>query len=228
MRIILLPGTHSAYGENDRDEWWFTGKNAGGFQYAHASPFVHYIRQAALEPWPFLWESRINGGPSVLLPWNWFGKRRHTTWESWGDALAERLLSVPPRERIVLAHSHGGAVATKAFSQVHGRLLITVATPVRDDCKDWYGATSRNVERWVHVHSDADRMFRWGSYFDGKFDLFAKDKSQPYAHENIFIPGVGHSGLLRSPEHFHWWQDSGLIGMLQDACLVSKDCEGVL
>lgn len=220
MRLLLIPGTHSAYTSKDREEWWWSAGE-------EVSPFVRKVVMGlGFTPRVFRWETRINGGPR--LPWHWFRKRRHTTWESWGDALAEDLREVPFTERMIVAHSHGGAVACRAVAQVPVKLLITISSPVRNDLTDWYRETARHADRWVHVHSDADRMFRWGSYFDGKFDLFTKDKSQPFAHQNIYIPKVGHSGLLRDPRDFHHWHDAGLAAILT-GCLPSgpKDEEEI-
>lgn len=217
MRIILVPGTWSAYTGDDAEEWW-----------QRDSPFVRQVLgPLGFEPLVHPWTTRVNGGPR--WPWQWFQQRQYPDWESAGDALASLLRLLHPDARIVLAHSHGGQIAARALSQVQARLLVTVSTPVRADLKDWYQATARNVGAWYHVHSDADRMFRRGTYFDGKWDLFVRNKEQPYATENIYAPKAGHSSVLRDPAAFGFWRDSGLAGHLADCrALSAKDCEGVV
>jgi pimeloyl-ACP methyl ester carboxylesterase len=107
-------GTHGWPEKGAEHEWWHP-----------ESPFAAWLRQRGLtpaRPKPFVWSGDLQGVPL-------FGAGKD--WQAGAAALDYYLCSLP-HPPLVIAHSHGGAVAL--LCAAGGRrieALVTVGTPVR-------------------------------------------------------------------------------------------------
>jgi hypothetical protein len=213
MKFLPLAGTHGWNGQL-KGEWWQEG-----------SPFLAFMSTQGWEPYnaedPFVWDTGIGG-----VPW-----KRSQGWYAAGLNLKhyDCFSGEPVR---IIAHSHGGQVA--AFAAAKGlriESLITIGTPFRADMKPIWEAALPKISNWTHVHSDwSDRTQLLGSMFDGAFGIQREFLwEDPLgvtrgATRNVALPGVGHSGILRDPEHFALWIDKGILKELHgldkdDACV---------
>ena len=186
-----------------RSPWWKDG-----------SPLWAYLDSYGLQP------ARIGGLPfrwstDLADSWKWWQKR-HSDWEAGGDALAYYLDALPERERVVLAHSHGGQVALHcAALGVKINRLVTVATPSREDMADVTRKARPNICRWWHVYDlDRDKTAWWGGFGDGRI---GNPRDQPAADVTVKMRGIGHSKLLNNPDLFDYWADAGLVAMMKGA-----------
>ena len=183
--------------------WWKDG-----------SPFWAYMAGHGIAP------ARINGLPfrwstDLADSWKFWAKRR-SDWEAGGDALAYYLDALPERERVVLAHSHGGQCALMcAALGVKIDRLVTLATPARKDMADTVAQARPNIREWWHVcDADTDNTAWWGAFGDGHV---GNTRTFPAANQNVLIPNIGHSKLLNDERLFWWWSQSGVIPMLKGA-----------
>jgi pimeloyl-ACP methyl ester carboxylesterase len=111
----------------------------------------------------------------------------------------------------LVAHSHGGALATLAIAYgLKARHLITVATPPRHDMAAIYGrAKSLLAGEWWHLYGDwhRDWMIKLGQLGDGAIGwrrkIYGVDRL-------VHVPGAGHSDLLR-PLHL---VETGVVDLL--------------
>ena len=170
---------------------------------------------------PFYWSGGLDG---LFWPWMRTSERKHLTWMTAGIALAERLRSLPLRDRTVFAHSHGGNVALYAAAQgVYIPVLITFMMPIREDMLEIVKKARPCLSTWIHVHSDTSDRVQWmGELLDHHLGIVrgaiwkVKGHVVEAADRNMQIPKVGHSALLTDPAKFKWWVDSGLIEIVKD------------
>lgn len=183
-----------------------------------SSPFSGFLQQhgcanlCAKADVPFEWTTNLD-----LFP------PRHDDWKAGGAALFYFIVPplhpefrVPPEETVVITHSHGLQVALYAAAMgLKIDRLIDVAGPVRKDMMDVAKTARPNIRRWLHLHSDfSDRMQWLGELFDGHFGIV---REHPLADENDGVRKVGHGGLLRDPNDFHFWGDRGWLTFLTTA-----------
>jgi len=203
-RVVLVAGTFSWNG-SDRGDW-----------YAPGSPFAVFLASRGVEPLfgvrpdgphPFTWSTELGG----------IGGRGRVVWQAAGVNLFNYLVpplcpdrQLPSAETNLIAHSHGlQVVLFAAAAGLNINTLISVGSPVRRDM--WATAvTARlNIRHWLHIHSDQSDRWQWlGELFDGHLGIV---REHPLADQNDFVPVVGHSELLRNPEHFHHWSDRGWL-----------------
>ena len=201
-KYIAIPGT-----------WGFKGEEApGDVWWAEYSQFANMMSRHGLTPigtGPFVWSTDVDGASL----WSLFGRDDpHNDWQAGAWALGYYLKGVPYEDRNIIAHSHGGQVAL--YAARHGikiRNLVTIATPVRKDMQGVAQAAASNIGSWTHVYSDwTDYMQLLGGLFDGQI---AFNRRMPFAHKNIKVPHVGHSGLLNTPRHWgHWAELAQYLG----------------
>lgn len=184
-----------------KSEWWQDDSKFWRYMQCHG------IYPARINGLPFRWSTDLADS------WNPFKKRR-SDWESGGDALAYYLDALPEQHRVVVAHSHGGQLPFICAAQgVKIDRLITVATPVRADMDGTVRLARLSIRHWTHVcDSKADRTAWWGAFGDRKL---GNVREFTQADANVKIGDIGHSGLLSNPDHFHWWQDAGLIDRIK-------------
>lgn len=196
MTVVAVAGTWAW-----QSAWWQDG-----------SPFWRYMEAHGVYP------ARINGLPfrwSTDLGNSWkFWQTRRSQWEAGGDALAYYLDALPAQHRVVLAHSHGGQVVAHAAAMgVEIDRVVTIATPYRADMEVTYAKARASIRRWAHVlDSDGDNTAWWGAFGDRRV---GNVRHFTQADANIKIAGIGHSGLLSDPKHFHWWTCAGIIDHLK-------------
>jgi hypothetical protein len=109
---------------------------------------------------------------------------------------------------VLLAHSHGGQVATGALAAgATVPLLVTVATPVRRDCGPIYAAARAQLEAdggtWRHLYGGRRDVFgQLGALFDGALSL---QRAMAHAHCNVYVPDRGHgAGEWCDPATWDW------------------------
>lgn len=209
--VILIAGTNS-WRPGVR-EWYMPG-----------SPFVAFLQAQGIEPVfgqngrPFTWSTDLGGVG--------FGDGDHRVWQAAGVNLIDYV--VPPRcpnLRIlpaytnVIAHSHALQVVLYACADgLEVDTLVSVGSPVRADMEDTARWARPRIRRWIHLHSDRSDRWQWlGGLFDGRLGIVRR---HPLADQNIAIPSVGHSTILRDPQAFHHWQDSGVIAALREITVV--------
>lgn len=177
---VLVAGTHGL-----NDNWWKPGSKFCSMLYQHR------IRCADSSD-PFVWCTGLDG----LIGDN-------SVWESSGAALRWYAHSkVRHYPLSVVAHSHGGQVA--AFAAAHGLhidRLITAAMPVRKDMDAVYSKAKRNIDKWVHLHSDSDMWQVLGGLRDGKWGIH---REVPYADVNICEKELSHRDFV---DDKLWWKN---------------------
>lgn len=201
MKYVAVGGTHAWRGDVETTGRWWQPE----------SPWWHYLRSQNWTPAredPFTWSTNLAG---VWLPW-----KRHPSmldWEAGGHALMYYLESIPFRDRVVFAHSHGGQVV--AFCVSHGvpiRALCTIGVPVRQDMTSRWELARPLINTWVHLHSDASDRWQWlGGLCDGRLGIvrhFAE------ADVNLKVPRAGHSKLLQDPSWFSQWRTLRVLEQL--------------
>jgi hypothetical protein len=207
-RVILVAGTHSWDGDG-RIDWYMPSSN-----------FASYLATQGVQPvfgdgHPFTWSTRLGGvgfGSSDLVEW-------HAAGVNLLNYIVPPLCPekrIPAVETNLIVHSHGLQVALFACaSGLQVNTLISVGSPVRKDMETIARAARPNITRWLHLHSDGSDRWQWiGELFDGRFGIVRKN---PLADANDFVSKVGHSDLLRNPEHFHLWAERDWLDWLQPA-----------
>lgn len=210
-RVALIGGT-----------WSWRGWRTAGQWYQADSPFVAFLEAAGFEvaakDRPFVWTSRVNG--------LWFQKNRHLDWDAAGANLAlwldwnDHTQGVTQPVDIVIGHSHALQVIAYAAAY-HGAeipLLVSVCSPIRDDMRATVQAARAHVGYWRHIASDwTDRMQWCGELCDGGWGIRRNAIWSEHgrvvvaANESVRYPGLGHSGLLRDPQHFDLWRSQGWL-----------------
>lgn len=211
MSLIPFTAVHGTWGfdgDPSEDEW------------SHPrSRLSQYLGTRGFQPLPpFYWTGAIDG----VRPWIWTAKRKHLTWQVSGLSLKMHLHDRSFGECALLTHSHGGQVALYAAAQgLHIPILVTFMMPVRSDMAHIAEVARPNIGHWIHLHTDSDALQLMGEFFDGAFGIVRRarwtdmdGKLRVGATNNLGLEGVGHSRMLTDPSLFHWWDDSGLIGLL--------------
>ena len=122
----------------------------------------------------------------------------HLAWEHGGEHLYRFLRDLPYRERVIVAHSHGGQVAFEALAlrpAVPVRALITVDSPVRGDMTEKRAEAIKVCALHIHLYGKG-----WGSRMRWLGQQGAFRRKMDTAHHNIAIKG-GHSGILTKAKH---------------------------
>ena len=209
-RVVLVGGTWSWRGLRTEGQWYQSG-----------SPFVTYLRTQGLEvasaDQPFVWTTRIAGYLGL--------RHRHLEWQAAGENLrvyldwTDRSQGVTEPYHAVICHSHGLQVCL--YAAAHGAViptLISVCGPVRQDMRDTAVAARPNIGSWLHLASDWSDPWQWfGEWCDGKVGSCREaiwkrqGKVVAAADLSVKIPGVGHSGLVRDPDHFGKWREYGWL-----------------
>jgi hypothetical protein len=156
------------------------------------------------------WTTNIDGVPNILA------KGRHRDWIAGGYALSYFLQLMPYEDRNIICHSHGlmPVLYACALGPVPVRRVISVCSPVRGDMQATADAAVPHIDRWRHISSSrGDVMQRLGELFDGYFSLWGV-RQWKQAHENLSIPGIGHSKLLNDPKFLDLWQTDGMLDFL--------------
>lgn len=185
-----------------KSQWWQDGSTFWAYMRLHG------IGPARIGGLPFRWSTDLGNS------WKFWESRR-SDWEAGGDALAYYLDALPERERVVVAHSHGGQLAfCCARLGVQIDRLVTVATPVRNDMKQIVDDARPYIRSWWHVCDEkSDKTAWWGAFGDRKI---GNSRVFTQANEVVKLPKIGHSKLLNDPNKLPLWEQSGLIHMLKD------------
>ena len=71
------------------------------------------------------------------------------------------------------------------------------------------------IGQWTHLYADwwRDWTQLGGSLFDWKIRPFRRTMRLDGV-EDLKVSGVGHSDLVRKPEHFEKWKTAGLLNRL--------------
>lgn len=210
-RYLPIQGTHDWRGSLDpTTQWWHP-----------SSPFARFMgrngfNQIGSED-PFLWTTDLDG---VSF---WRRQRRHLDWQHGGWSLDHYIRPplvqsaddiVPYDDRNIICHSHGLGVVLYAAGVYRLRIktLISVCSPVRDDLMEIGKAAREQIEFWLHISTDhTDVMQLLGNLCDGRIKMARK---HPLADLNDYVPGIGHSGILRDPVYFNLWRDLNWLGIL--------------
>ena len=204
---VAIPGTWGWADRHDPDAWFQTTS-----AFAAAMRALGYV---PLRPTPFMWTTRINGDAAwrrLLAPILPKALESGDTkdWESAADNLVYYCEAATEPD-VIIAHSHAGQILAYAARR-HGLtvpLAITVSTPVRNDMKAEYFALHRAAGTWRHLYDARSDWIAWmGMFGDGSL-LGAR--SMPYAHENIELDGVHHSGILSDPDKLGLWDTEGWL-----------------
>jgi hypothetical protein len=180
------------------------------------SPFRVDLRQHDFIALHFQgWTLSVDGVPiDVWQP------GRHRDWIAGGYAVSYFLERLPFEDRNLIVHSYGLNVILYAL-QLRGdvvpiRRLISVCSPVRRDMQEVADAARPYVDRWRHIAAgNYDPWQFFGELFDGHVGWNERKWSQ--AHENVTIPGIGHSKLLSDPAFVDLWSTDGNYDFLRAA-----------
>lgn len=177
------------------------------------SPFCRMLRLHDFAPMRFQgWTGNVSGVPNIL------SKGAHRDWVAGGYALAYFLRGLDYADRNLIVHSHGLAPVIYAAvrERVEIRRLISVCSPVRRDLQHQASGAVQRIGRWRHIAAaTGDPWQRLGELFDGHFGWGERKWKQ--AHENLSIPGIGHSGLLNDPKFLDLWETDGMLDFLRAA-----------
>jgi hypothetical protein len=166
------------------------------------------------------WTENIGGVPNLLSR----GKDRD--WWAGGYALGYLLKALALCDRNVICHSHGiGPVLYQAATagQLPINRLVSVCSPVRADLQDVANNAIGRIGRWRHIASANGDFMQWaGELFDGHIQL-ARERRWHQAHENLIIPGIGHSKLLNDDKFIGTapsyddglWSTDGMLDFLR-------------
>lgn len=174
---------------------------------------------------PFCWSGDVNGWQFWRRFTGRYSGGDREDWEAGGSALRWYLAGAKVEDRGCIAHSHGLWPVIEAAA--HGLKipwLISVGSPIREDMEDRIKLARPNIGAWLHIYDPHfDWWGMWGSFGDGKFNWNRAQRYAGEAHDyrdsvlysrfwpraggNDPITGVGHSGILVDPQHFHYWTD---------------------
>lgn len=159
------------------------------------------------------WSGDVSGVPSLL------SKGKHRDWIAGGFGLGYQLRGMNYDDVNIVCHSHGIAPVLYQLvrMKVPIRRLISVCSPVRGDLQTQASGAVKRIGRWRHVSSaNGDPWQRLGELFDGHINWqFGRGQRRwPQAHENVSIPGIGHSGLLNDPRFLDLWKTDGMLDFL--------------
>ena len=147
------------------------------------------------------WSGNVSGVANALA------NRKHSDWDAGGAALGYKLESLPPHERIVIAHSHGGncagycAAPSAQGPPVYIHRLLTICTPARGDMAPVWSEAHKHIGAHRHISAKGwDFWQRLGELGDLHFGWTRKIEGA----ENVFLDGIGHTGLIEEPKHFHY------------------------
>ena len=174
---VPVDGTHAAKRKDwDRADSLFD-------QYLRRRGFARTCRAFGF------WPTAI-GGPLICSG--------HLGWQFGGRELRQFLAGLPFKDRIVIAHSHGGQVAAYALAAkpvIPVRALVTIGTPCRKDMDDVWAEVRQSVKCHIHLYGTG-----WGARVRWIGQRFRFKREMPTARENHAITG-GHSGILRKAQH---------------------------
>lgn len=158
-------------------------------------------------PWraqPFFWSTALDGIG--------FG-RRHLVWDAWGRQLARYAHNRTQDPVNVICHSHGGQVVAYALKYgLEINVLVTVATPVRQDMLKLWKGFNHQIGMWYHVHTGKRDIWQIiGALMDKHFGIRRK---MPDADMNIDMAGEDHTSLLEAKlwNKHKWFTDFSLRG----------------
>lgn len=181
--------------------WGFKPDATGLQWWQHGSTFAESLKvyglHVARPGHEFVWTGDLDG-----TWWN-----RGNDWEAGAVNLEQYLGGLRPEDRNVIAHSHGGAVALLAATQIPIRSLVTIGTPARKEVR---AAAKEALSKgylgaWRHVYDSRIDWMGWlGALMDGQFRTARA--MQIDGCVDTPLKGIGHSGLL-----------SGTQGPLLDA-----------
>lgn len=199
--FIAIGGTWAWNGSSkgqwyDPDSPWSANMRLKGFQH-------HHLLTGS--PRPFVWDTDLEG---VQFWRRWFGRPSTLDWQTAGMNLFAYCVppifpsaQIPPCNLNIIAHSH--AMQVVAFGAADGlkvNTLITVGSPIRADMLDVYRRARPNIGFWWHFHSDYSDHVQWlGEFADGRLGIV---RQQPFADQNVGLPGVGHSNILKDMQLF--------------------------
>lgn len=204
MRTCYLPihGTWARQEDGAGVDWWQSG-----------GPFAHSMKLAKWDILraddPYVWSGDVNGVAGALHRFVGKPPNDKGDWTCAGRALRWYLrVYAVACTRVLIAHSHG--VNPAIFAAAAGEridVLVSIGSPVRSDLSDYYARARENIGFWLHVYdSKFDRTGSFGAIGDGNFDWWWNPKSrmQIHAHQNLALPGIGHSRLfLERLDLFH-------------------------
>lgn len=197
VTIILVPGTWGTREVDYSAEWW-----------APTSPFArmlagygHRVLGVGPNERPFVWSTNING--AYLFD-------RFMDWRAGGAGLYEYAVPslcpaqrVPPKDLVVIAHSHGlQCVRYAADAGLEIALLVSVMSPIRPDVMARTPAARKHIGYWRHLFTDDSDL--WQISGDELFTNALRTSSE--ADANLFVPEAGHLGVLDDPAYFPSWK----------------------
>lgn len=201
--FIAIGGTWAWNGSSvgqwyDPTSPWSANMRGRGFEH-------HHLLAGAKRP--FVWTTDLEGNQF----WRRLVGRQPdlTEWQAAGENLfAYCVPPIAPQTQIkpcdlhIIAHSHAAQVV--AFAAADGlkiNTLVTVGSPVRADLAEVYRRAKANIGFWWHFHSDGSDRFQWlGEIGDSWWSVLTRPlhptRINPYADQNVGLPGVGHSQIL--------------------------------
>lgn len=184
----------------------------GGAWAEDGSPFRTMLEREGFRVVRFQgWTLNVGGVPNLL------SRGKHRDWCAGGWSLGYLLRGMALEDRNVICHSHGiGPTLYEPAScgQIPINRVISVCSPVRADLQELATEAVKRIGRWRHIAAtDGDPWQRLGEIFDGKIGW--NERKWKQAHENLAIPGIGHSQLLNDPDYFSLWKDDGMLEFLR-------------
>lgn len=207
---IGIQGTWGS--QDDPAQWWHP-----------SSAFAVFLCTHGFDPLdaadPFRWSVDLNGAEWWRRIWwrvpgvNPTGD--HADWQAGGHALRYYIRGRPSPPFIVLAYSHGGQLPL--FAAAQGQripVLVTVATPVRDDMREVVAKARLNIGFWLHIHATlGGDLWQWlGSWGDGRWSA---GSAQPAATINAGVPLMRHSRVVEDPSFWPLWIERGWFDLIR-------------
>lgn len=198
---LAIGGTWAYDGDPSPDEW-----------YHPDSCFASRMQREGLVPVQ-LRETR----PILRRPFVWCGGLdgvigANHEWRAAGEHAALRLSLVPESERVVIAHSWGGAVALEAAAIVPIARLVTICTPVQRGVEAFGNDLMQRgqIGSWWHVHATggfwSDTIQALGSIRIGDGRIGWGRRYFRIGHQrfqNVGVPGIDHSRVLNEHTTFY-------------------------
>ncbi len=185
----------------------------GGDWARSRSAFSRLLRIHHFAPMRFQgWTGNLAG-----VPLNFRSKGEHRDWIAGGYALSYFLRGLDYADRNLIVHSHGLAPVLYACvrEKVDIRRLVSVCSPVRRDLQRQAAGAVQRIGRWRHVSSNDGDFWQWaGELFDGHIQ-WGRERAWKQAHENLRIPGIGHSRLFNDRRFLDLWQTDGMFDFLR-------------